>query len=391
MDALSISYFTAASLIVYSYALYPMLLSVIAPRLGRFNSAPSALVEDQLPSVTFLIAAHNEAQEIRQRIENLLALDYPPELMQILIASDGSSDDTFAIASSFDDNRVRAEEHTPNIGKSATLNRYLPEARGDVIIMSDANTHFSSDVARLLVRWLANPGIIAVSGKLSLLDPETGNNVDSAYWRYENKIKRLEGLLGAKLGANGAIYAFRKADFAGFPSNTIVDDFVIPLLIKLRRGGNIVFDTEACATEPTPADISDEFTRRVRIGTGAYQSLSLLWPLILPRHGWTSFCFFSHKILRWLTPFLLVFMVTISFAGVGRPLFNVLLALEAIAGATVFVGLRIGGSGVLSQLLRTASMFGTMNAALFLGCWRYLTTPQSGTWKRTSRSNNDDK
>lgn len=390
MSHLGLSYSLAAALIVYSYFIYPMLLRIIAPRFGRFEQGPPELNDDALPTITFVIAAHNEELEIRARIENLLQMDYPSHLVEILIASDGSSDATFAIANSFADLRVSSIEHHPNVGKSATLNQYIPKARGSILIMSDANTYFARDAARRLVRWFSDSNVSAVSGKLSLLDPKTGNNVDSAYWRYETQIKALEGMLGAKLGGNGAIYAFRKADFVPFPNNTIVDDFVIPMLIKLTHGGRITFDSTAVATEPTPEAISDEYHRRVRIGTGAYQSLTLLWPLALPQQGWTSFCFISHKLLRWLTPLLLVFMFIVSLSGLGSTWFQILLVLELLFVATACAGLRIKSGGTLARLLRTMSMFAVMNVALLIGFWRFVTQKQSGTWKRTSRGQKID-
>lgn len=380
-----LTYLVLGFFVVFSYAIYPLVLAKVAPRIGRFCDAPALMKDDELPTVTILIAAHNEARDIGARVQNLLDLDYPPERVAILIASDGSTDGTADIAKRFVDPRVTVVEHMPNIGKSATLNRYLPEISSEIVILSDANTHFAPDAPRRLVRWLRNPDVIAVSGQLSILDADTGNNMDSAYWRYENTLKRGEGMLGAKLGANGAIYAIRKQDFTPFPVNTIVDDFVIPLLIKLRRGGHIVFDSSAKASEPAPAKMGEEFKRRVRIGIGAYQSFLFLWPLLAPKHGWTSICFFSHKLLRWLTPFFLLGMLILSVWGVRQPVFQGLLAVEVAIILMVLLGSRAAGDGRASKVLKLVSMFAGMNLALFIGWWRFVTTDQSGTWKPTDR------
>lgn len=373
--------------IVFSYSVYPLCIGVLAQAVGDKQS-PALTGEHSTPTVTILIAAHNEESVIHNRIENALASDYAHSLFEVLVVSDGSTDTTESIVESFDDTRVRLIAQTPNQGKSSALNRALPEAMGEIIVMTDANTHFtSSAVSNLVARLSAPDKPIAVCGKLVIVDPESGNNVDSLYWRYESWQKRCEGILGATLGANGGIYAFRAQDYVAIPNNTILDDMTIPLLMKLIRGGKVVFAPEAVATEEAAQNITEEFARRVRIGTGAYQSIRLLWPLLRPKNGFTSIAFFSHKLLRWFTPHLLIASVVVTIVGLQYTSLRLAGVIWLFVGAAAWAGSKTTGSAAPLRLVRLLSMFASMNIALLLGFSRWLRENQTGTWKRTTRDN----
>ena len=280
---------------------------------------------------------------------------------------------------------IRLLDYPQRRGKSGLLNAAIAETGGEILVLSDANTEYQPDAIRKLVRWFAAPEVHVVCGRVLLRDPVGGKNVDSLYWRYENFLKQCEGRLGALLGANGPIYAIRRSAYVPIPGNTIVDDLVIPLLSKLRHKGRIVYDDAAVAWEDTPASIGSEFRRRVRIGAGAYQSLPLLWRLLNPRHGWTAFAFFSHKLLRWLVPFLLLGMLVSSLFLLDRRFYQAALAAQAAAVAFSLAGAYLPGRGLPSKLLRVSTMFSGMNLALLVGFFRWLTTPQDGTWQRTTR------
>jgi cellulose synthase/poly-beta-1,6-N-acetylglucosamine synthase-like glycosyltransferase len=272
-----------------------------------------------------------------------------------------------------------------NRGKATVLNAGVPEAQGSVIVFSDANTFFEPTAIRELVRWFDDATIGAVCGRLVLTDPKKGRNVDSLYWKYETFMKICESRLGALLGANGAIYALRKDDYVAIPSNTLVDDFVIPLVSKLKNGKTIVYDERAVAWEECPPEIGDEFRRRSRIGAGGFQAMLRLWPLLSPRGGWIALSFFSHKVLRWLCPFFLIVALAANLLCLDSPAFVGLLAGQIVFYLASALGAVVPGQGALGRFVRLPAMFTSMNLALLVGFWNWISGQQGGVWQRTVR------
>src|SRR5687767_11138310 len=310
-EFLEIPFWSSAALVVYTYAAYPLLVWVVSRVFGS-TARPPEVPDERLPAVSVLIAAYNEEDVIADRLENALKAQYPPGRMRIVVASDGSSDATPQIVARFADRGVRLLDYKVRRGKSSVLNAAVQEVDGDVVLLSDANTHLDPDAPRKLARWFEDPTISTVCGRLVLTDAATGANADGMYWKYETFLKKCESRLGALLGSNGAIYAIRRTDYVPIPPSTIVDDFVIPLLAKLRTGRRIVYDADAVAREETAPTVAAEFRRRSRIGAGGFQAIVMLWRLLHPRHGWVALTFLSHKILRWLCPFFLIGMLVTS-------------------------------------------------------------------------------
>ena len=373
--------------VVYAYLGYPLLIWVLSRVFGRHPSPPADLPDAEVPTVTLLIAAYNEQRVIGERIRDALLLDYPASRFTVVVASDGSSDETNAIVRRYEtDPRVRLLAYPERRGKAAVLNSAFQELSSDIVVLSDANTSIEPGALRKMVRWFRVPDVGVVCGRLILTDPLTGNNVDSTYWKYETFLKTCESRLGALLGANGAIYAMRRELFQGIRPNTLIDDFVIPLLVRIRTGRPICYERDAVAFEETPEGIDAEFKRRTRIATGGFQSLSVLWPLLAPTQGWIALAFFSHKVARWLCPFFLIAALAANALLIASPLYAALLAFHvAIYGVAVF-GIHHGKSGFASRLVRLTSLFAGMNLALLVGFWRWLTSEPSGAWSRTARS-----
>lgn len=381
---LQVIFWVSVAGVLYSYGVYPILIWCCAQLFGRRANA-AYLPDAQLPSISILIAAHNEEAVIADRLRNALSLDYPPQKLEVLIASDGSTDRTANVVRSFAQTNVRLLDFPENRGKASTLNLAMLELRGQIILLSDANTYTEPNAARALIRWFADPRVGAVCGKLVLTDSSTGKNVDGLYWRYETFLKSQESRLGALLGSNGAIYAIRRDLLEPIPPNTIIDDFVIPLLAVQRSGCSIIYDHDAIAHEETAPDISTEFRRRARIGAGGWQAISLLWRLLNPRRGWIAFTFFSHKILRWLCPFFLAGAFLANCILCRSTLYAVLLACQAGFYVAAFMGGRIPTEFAGARFLRLANMFVNMNVALGAGFFRWLLVRQTGVWKRTER------
>jgi cellulose synthase/poly-beta-1,6-N-acetylglucosamine synthase-like glycosyltransferase len=380
---------TAACLatVAFAYVVYPALIWLFAKLFGRPDDPP-VVPDDRLPSVSLLVAAFNEEKDIGRRIENALALDYPADRLEIVIASDGSDDDTNEIvrrAEVVSGGRVRLLAYPVNRGKAAVLNDAVGHLRGGVVVLSDANTEMRADAVRRLAVWYAQPDVGVVCGKLVLTDAASGGNVDSVYWRYETFLKTCESRLGALLGSNGAIYAIRKDLFPGVPPGTIIDDFYIPLEAKRKSGCRIVYDTRAVASEETAPNIRAEFRRRARIGAGGFQSIGLLWPLLAPRHGWVAFAFLCHKVLRWVCPFLLLAALVGNLFLLDTLFGQLLMAAQLVAYTLAVVGTCVPSRPKVLRVFRLPTLFVSMNAALFVGFFKWLLRRQTGAWERTPR------
>jgi cellulose synthase/poly-beta-1,6-N-acetylglucosamine synthase-like glycosyltransferase len=382
---LQTTFWACAVLVAYAYIGYPAAIWLLSGVLGRRRVAVDC-AESDLPNVSLLIAAHDEEDVIEERLRNALATDYPPDRFEVLVGSDGSTDGTAAAVRGCGDPRVRLLDFERRRGKAAVLNSLFSASRGEIAVLSDANTEIDPGAVRKLVRWFRDPEVGAVCGRLILVDSRTGRNSDGLYWKYETFLKRREALLGALLGSNGAIYAIRRALYAPLPQATLVDDFVIPLLARLRTGCALIYEAEATAREQTPPDLGIEFSRRSRIGAGGYQSIGLLWKLLDPRRGWVAFTLLSHKILRWLCPFFLIGLLASNLLLGTSPFFRACLFAQVgfylLSLAVAF----LPPGFPLARLLRVASMFTAMNAALLVGFWLWLGGTCQGTWIRTARA-----
>lgn len=378
------AFWSCAALIVFVYAVYPFLIWWLSRRIEPMDPMPSHSAE-AWPTLTLLIAAYNEEAVIERRIRNALEMDYPRDRLEIVIGLDGCSDGTAEIVRGFAQHGVRLLDFEERRGKASVVNKVMNLVEGEIVLMSDANTDIDPQAARRLVQWFQDSRVGVVVGRLILTDPLSGRNADGLYWKYETFLKRCEGRLGALLGANGAIYAIRREFYIPIPAETIIDDFVIPLLAKLRSGCAIVYDCNAVATEETPPDVSSEFHRRARIGAGGFQSIALLWQLLDPRRGWVAFTFLSHKVLRWLCPFFLVGLLASNFI-----LWDGLFFRWVLAAQLVFYGVSLLAAFAPEELrlpkaIRLMLMFTSMNAALLVGFLRWLRKGQNAAWRRTAR------
>jgi cellulose synthase/poly-beta-1,6-N-acetylglucosamine synthase-like glycosyltransferase len=341
--------------------------------------------EDRWPTMTVVVAAHDEETCIRQKIENCLALDYPPDKLDVVIGCDGCTDRTAEVARAVGDPRVAVME-APRSGKATVLSRLVPRAKGDVVLLTDANTLLDRGAAKALARHFQEPSVGAVVGRLRLYNRVKRDYEESLYWKYETVLKYHEGKLGCVLGANGGLYALRRLLFQPLRASTICDDFVIPTRIA-TRGWKIPYEPEAVAYEETTEDVAEDFGRRARIGAGNWQSLALVPGLLDPRVGFLGFAFFSHKLLRWVVPFLLAVALALSFPPAlrGSPL-----AVLMLIGQLAFYGLAAAGRwrkarGLLRRPAALAWYFLSMNAALVVGFWRFLRGSQRAAWDRSSR------
>lgn len=375
---------TSFGLLFYTYAGYPAFLWLLG--LMRRRNEDQGEPPTEWPEVSILISAYNEEQVIADRLENLLSVDYPTERLEILVGSDGSTDRTCEIVKAYQPQKVRLIAFTKRRGKASVLNDLMFLARGEVVILTDANTFFQPDAVRELVGALRRyPQACAVVGRLELRSPASSGNLDGAYWRYETWIKTLESRFGAVLGANGAIYGFCRERYQPIPRQAIVDDFLIPMLMRLRSGGRVFFIPSARAWETSPERVRDEFRRRVRIGAGDLQALIWTWRLLLPWKGMVALTYFSHKVLRWLGPWFLLAGFGGNFWLLGKPFFDLL-----FLGQLSFYTLGLGAAlfrrvPALGLLATAARYFLVLNAGLFLGFARLSFGVARPTWATSPR------
>jgi cellulose synthase/poly-beta-1,6-N-acetylglucosamine synthase-like glycosyltransferase len=293
--------------IVWTHVGYPLAAAALARLLRR--GVPRAAYE---AGVTLIVPAHDEEDVIGARIENLLELDYPPELLAVLVVSDGSTDRTDEIVSAYAAREPRIRLLAlPRGGKLAALNTAVGHSDREIVAFSDANSRWSPDTLRMLVRSLADDGVAYVCGKLVLERPD-GTNREGAYWRYELWLRESESALGSITGGNGAVYALRRTEYVANPWG---QDLGLPVE-TVRRGKRAVYDPDALAFEKPSATLEDEYRRKVRMFRWAWQHLfhgSLLRG-VGPLYG---FQLFSHRVLRYASGLLHVIWLGSSLALVG--------------------------------------------------------------------------
>lgn len=364
-------FWISITFIFYTYIGYPAVIYLLA-RLGGKRVARSAAT----PSVSVVVACHNEAGKIESRIDNLLGTDYPAELLEVIVVSDGSTDGTADAARRDRPPRVRALHYEERLGKAAALNLGVENASGEVVIFADARQRFEPRAIRELVANLSDPSVGAVSGEL-MIDAPAGCSVGEGvglYWKYEKWIRKSESRFGSVVGATGAIYAIRRELWRPLPVSTILDDVYTPMHIALR-GRRVVFEEKARAHDRPSASAGGEFARKVRTLTGNYQLCQLMPRLLLP-WGALAFQFYSHKLMRLAAPvFLLLLFASSALVVAGDPraiVYQAALAFQIVFYASVLAGAYLLRRNRKVRLLSFAYVFSVMNAAALVGLFYFL-------------------
>jgi cellulose synthase/poly-beta-1,6-N-acetylglucosamine synthase-like glycosyltransferase len=287
--------------VFYVYVGYPLLLALAC----RVAVRPVRKTYWE-PSVSIVIAAHNEGERLEKKLRNCLALDYPPRKLQIVVALDGSADRSQFLVRRFTSHQVvltRTKEHR---GKATALNRALQHATGEIVVFADVRQRLDRAAIRELVANFADEQVGAVSGELILMDgmPQEANSDVGLYWRYEKTLRSMESQIHSLPGATGAIYAIRRELYRELPADTLIDDVVVPMRIVLH-GKRAVFDSSAKAYDQVACCAKAEFSRKVRTLAGNYQLLMQLPQLLLPWRNPIFVQFVSHKIGRLLVPYAL--------------------------------------------------------------------------------------
>ena len=373
-------FWLSSLLIIYIYAGYPFLLKFL-PQLPQ--SEPRVTPTDESPRVTILIPAFNEEKHILGTINNKLDSNYPADKLQIIVISDESEDKTDELVNkiSSEDPRVSLIRQSPRQGKTAGLNLAMPYATGDIIIFSDANSHYHRDAIRHLVETFQNPDIGYVTGKMVYVN-EDGNLIGdgcSAYMKYENYMRELETRTGSVVGVDGGIDAIRKELYQPMNPDQL-PDFVLPLKV-VTQGKRVAYCDKALLNEESLSSVQSEFRMRVRVSLRAYWAMWDMKHLFNPfNYGLFSLQITSHKLLRYLA-FIPLFLAFVSNGFItGDSLFYKLTFLIQIAffSAAGFVALNDGSK---NKFLGLAHYFCLINIASAMACIKFIKREKIIMWK----------
>ncbi|MEW6169956.1 MAG: glycosyltransferase family 2 protein [Candidatus Omnitrophota bacterium] len=326
-----------------------------------------------------LIAAYNEEKYIEEKIESILALDYPTEKIEILIGSDGSVDKTDEIVSKFVNNRLSLFRQQIREGKPLVLNSLVSHAKNEILVFSDARQRLDKNCLKHLVVNFSDKTIGSVSAQLIFQD-DGGNKGIGLYWNYEKFIRNSESKLASMLGATGALYAIRKELFTLLPENLILDDVYIPLKV-VEKNYRAIFEPRAIIYDHIAESPKGEFLRKVRTLAGNFQIFGLLKGLFNPFKSSVAFQLFSHKFLRLTVPYLLVCLFISNIFILNNAFLKTFFYLQVIFYSLAFFGIFIKRT---SKLIDIANMFCVMNWAAVVGLYGFLTHKQEVAWEKTS-------
>jgi cellulose synthase/poly-beta-1,6-N-acetylglucosamine synthase-like glycosyltransferase len=369
----TVFFWVSAVLVVFTYAGYPLLMAWLAR-----GKKPEPEASTTLPSVTAIVVAHNESRRIRARVENLLASDYPPDRLHVLVVSDGSTDNTVEIVRDFGEPRVRALALPNRGGKANGLNAGVAACETELIVFADARQTFAPDAITRLASWFGDSKIGAVSGELEIAEAESGTGAGvGAYWKLERFLRQKEAATDSCIGCTGAIYAIRRALYTPIAPDTTLDDVVIPMRIAVA-GYRVGHDVKAKAFDPQTQEPEVEAQRKMRTLAGNFQmffrQMEWLWPW-KNRLWWRLI---AHKYLRLLAPALLLVLLLCSFWLRVQTFY--LAALLFQLGFYV-----LGGIGMVTRLrlklLSLPAAFVFLNLAVVRAFFGYLAGHSLAHWK----------
>ncbi len=374
----------------YCYLGYGIILYVLN-RFKKRNPGHTTALEREWPPVTIIVAAYNERPLLDRKIRNTLDIDYPAGRLRMIIVTDGSTDGSGELASSYPSVRFL---HLPERkGKTAALKRAMKEVETEFVLFSDANSFLNRECIRRMIPHYDDPGTGGVAGEKKILDPHHHSAVGEAeglYWEYESFLKKQDAGLYTVVGAAGELFSIRTPLFREPVDAVVLDDFYISMQVCLQ-GYKIEYEPGAYATESPSASLADEEKRKVRISAGAYQAVGYLKECFhVTRHPLLSFQYFSRRLLRWIVcpPFLILLLASNIFlaAHPGIPLFYLyFLFAQLLFYVLALAGWLLVRRGRKSGLLTIPFYFVFMNTCLVKGFFRFLKGGQSVIWEKAER------
>jgi len=369
-------FWTCAAIVGYAYVVYPLLVAVFA-KIGRRSQGDRRGFHG---SVSVILAAYNEESTIRRRLAELTQLVAAAQAdAEIIVISDGSTDNTARIAREFHSSSLQVLELPINMGKAVALSEACSLAKNDILVFADARQTWSRETLKLLLENFSDPSIGAVSGNLIVHSAAGVMEGVGLYWRFEKWLRHQESRVHSMVGVTGAISAVRRQLFHPIPQGIILDDVYWPLQVTMQ-GYRVIHDDRACAYDVLPETAGGEFRRKVRTLSGNFQLVARLPAALLPWKNPIWLQFISHKLFRLLVPWALLAMLGLAFLLPG-------LLYETTFWAQVgFYGLALGGicfPGIAKmRLLSAAASFLILNCAAWLAFWIWLLGKTSNSWTK---------
>jgi len=389
---MEITFWISLFIIIYTFIGYGLILYtlVIFRRLFKGKRQIPALNSGNFPSCTLVIAAYNEEHFILEKIRNTLSLNYPEGKLEILFITDGSTDKTPEILNQYPE--IKLMHQPERKGKVAALHRAVEQVKTEIIIFTDANTLLNKDALMNIAVHYADQKVGAVAGEKRIHSEEradAGAAGEGFYWKYESRLKKWDSELFSVIGAAGELFSVRTELYQAVPEDTILDDFMISMLIALK-GYRIIYEPNAYAVENASANITEELKRKIRIAAGGIQSILRLKPLLnVFNYGILSFQYISHRVLRWtITPFLLILVLFLNiFISLESEqlIYNLLLAAQSIFYMLAFIGMVFEKTELRFKLFFIPYYFCVMNFAILAGLKRYMGSQQSAIWEKAER------
>ncbi|RYZ98465.1 MAG: glycosyltransferase family 2 protein [Sphingobacteriaceae bacterium] len=376
-------------IVFYAFIGYGIVLYILIKIKRSIKGKPVLPDAAVLPTCTLVVAAYNEERFITQKIANSLELNYPEGKLKFIFVTDGSTDGTPGIIAGYP--QIKLMHSDARSGKIAAVHRAVTEVATEIIVFTDANTFLNKDAIINICRHYADVKVGAVAGEKRV---HTEENADATagegfYWKYESKLKAWDSELYSVVGAAGELFSIRRELYVPVPVDTILDDFMISLLVTID-GYRVIYEPEAYATETASQNIKEELKRKIRIAAGGIQSILRLKPLLnLFSNFILSFQYISHRVLRWtVVPFLMVLALILNILIVAKACCGIYLLI--LLAQAAFYGMALLGWILEAREIKVKIFFITyyfcmMNYAVVRGIFRYAAGGQSAIWEKSKR------
>lgn len=394
MGSVKLLFWICLFLVFYTYIGYGILLYILLLLKRAFGKKHAVQVlrddESLLPNVTLMICAFNEEEVVHEKMQNIRQIDYPRDKFCIMWVTDGSTDNTNELLKGYDD--VTLVYSPERRGKAAAMQHGLELNKSEFVVFTDANTLLNTNSIREIVRLFMDERVGCVSGEKRVaarVEGQVASEGEGLYWRYESTLKRWDSEMYSAMGAAGELFAVRMSYYREAPSNALLDDFMISMLM-VKDGHRIAYTSEAYAMEYGSANMHEESKRKRRIAAGGLQSIWWLRSLMNPlKYPVVSFLFISHRVLRWsITPFAMLALIPLNIALIvtgGGTVYTVIGILQVLFYLAAAIGWLMDALGRKSKLLYVLYYFLFMNLNVFRGIGYLTTHHTSGTWEKAKR------